>query len=862
MADNNQGEKVILTFEADISQPKGAIDELKESITGLNGDMTEFKDSLSTNGDTYGLFSQDRLSQFFEVISGNALSTIKQLEASASKLGKTLTYALQSPMKTMGDAMKTYRSAINEYRQASTKDDAARQYNRAVSAAIQINEMRSNLDYLMQKLPKGFNSNILTDKNMSRFARLSNAVGGWINEEATVRHTNMSVNEAAAFVANHSDFKTHLERMTGKTNITQDQMRSIAEFIIRSNAGGTFRNIASSRFQTNMETPWAKVSVPLTNAERLPEVMRSAYINGGFYDGDIVRHGKKVKADKSVYGELIKLANNNQSSVVTDLAGRLGLYRVNAQGAIKWYDAPSKDQLDVLSGLALMELIKARSGNPLYPRNPDTAQSQSSKVQELEEMIRVLSKQEGLRPGYVNEEDLRQVAFKDKGAGGYQIKTGHLRELRRGSTYVIPQTEIGKDGQLVYRTEMEAVRPSSRRGFSSNDQPEDKYVEIQESPYTWALGLTREQHNQFAIAPGQKNMAVIKVKADNLRDGVVQEVKAGESRPATQVEKTMANMVNGGTTYGSSENGDVGNYVFGWVAAQGKGLYMVDRELYNRRVREAAEQHLPNPFEGFNTTGFFVNGDDAATTKQINNARKGATPGVRLSEYGYIAPKYRTIDYKIADKAFKSLTGFDVLDEDEINGMAIIDPELAPTSMQGRAFNGAAKFMALRMSLPDFIKKSKAIKKSDLNGNNKLLTGTDENDFQFWVPSMAIRNYDGNPEDLVAAMRRGYWDWNRKDGAAPQKAITDQEAAQLRELYFTNAMERGTMFLTDSTIKNTDQFRILRKEYFNGMFPGQAPVRWSTVRGADGKDIEVALLNTKQQEEYMRRAGAFTGDVW
>lgn len=830
------------SFADTINVAKDSVGELKDSLqavseVGVNAAGELSAEAIASNP----LLEQQSL--YTNILSG-AEKALTHYNTAITKVSSSLQMMFGQQMKLLAVQVQTMNAEIaNSINKAHISTDDIAQFNnkmRVRAAAIE-----TTTEYM--NAMRGASKNaILTHSAIEpSIPYLSHLVQTMVEGSVKDSRTGMSLTMAASAVANDKRFISAIESRTGK-EYADTVLYDAARALIAANPKNRV-NLTEGRANLSKMT-FKNVPAFFDNVDALPKSLQDIYFTKGHREGKVSR-GKYAFADQDLYKQLIKLTDSGENSQLIDFAQRAGLMRLGKDHKMRWRERATMDQFDTVAALAAASLYKTRLGSPLYPRDPLDNESVSTTVRALSDIISVVGKQQGLNAGI-----LAKPAVYGSWTTQNTKNKNILRTLRNPDLYVIPQTEIDDSGKLVFRDPLRAARTHERARLGLGDREEDPFVAINESAFTYLLGYRNKDNNTFGTGvdesgrPTYRNTPILKIKTTDLVPTDDYNFPIDQKGHPTERMKHLSQMIKNGARYANpGSETDAKDYVYGWVGSGGKGAYFVEKNKYNEVVNVFDALGIPNPFAAFNERGLVVEGDKEKTTKQINNVRKGATPGVRLVEYGFDPTKIGTIDYSLLDAAFSAATGQALDKEAAIDGLAYLAEHAAPTSIQGRLFAGAAKFMGQRMSLRDLIGLSGAVKARNINGPNQLIQANKNNKygFSYYMPSLAMENL--GEEEAVRIIR------GLIAGSEPE--FQGESAKRLLNKYFTDVMSDYDVLLTDSAVKNVDQFRQLSEKHFKIMFPGQKP-------GTIDKNTGLVKLNRAQQEYYMSLAAKHTGGLW
>lgn len=380
--------------------------------------------------------------------------------------------------------------------------------------------------------------------------------------------------------------------------------------------------------------------------------------------------------------------------------------------------------------------------------------------------------------------------------------------------YFIPSTYLQADGKLAERVQGEWRQPTNyrqQRWLMDHDRPTPQDVEwvtMSDSALTRKLGMHgngtygagRDASQGFVPAQGQA-MPVIQIETAGhyIRDPKTGRI-TGFDDPSGQLTQFYSRQ--GTLSHGGQE------YVFSHQ--NGTRAYGILKDRYDAIRAEEARLALPSSFDNYNLFGT-IGATYQQTMKQIDVARKEATPSTPLSRLGFSFNDENARSVILNTGAlYGALDQLGIQHGTPMDGVAFMDPSMIHPSVRGKGFSAAqirdAGVIKEMMQVTDWRKLFTDSGLFDVGRLGDLMQTDAQGNRHLYLPGQAA-----TAEDVISLM---------------QGNLSERDRDLLLESRFFDAMDRSIGLMhTDTGVKNLSQFRFLTDEEYIGQNSQDALLR-------------------------------------
>lgn len=599
----------------------------------------------------------------------------------------------------------------------------------------------------------------------------------------------------------HSPLSREIKSLLPGQSLKQNQIESALEAMILS-SDLTFENFRFNDPKLKFTGVTRKQKHEYSQDD-IPAAFRDVFVNYGNHTIPNRSISTGFAARSSMYKEMRQFIEKTKDSYLLRLASEAGFYNERSG---KFADELTIDQANLYAALLGRHAANAKSGAPLWARNPLSTLKQNDMTNHAISMMEIMAKQ-GSTLTPADTPNIREKIQYARTHGGINynraVNMEHLTPYP--SHYVIPKTYFDSHGQLVFQDPATAeIQNWKSRKNGAAEEKNDPFVLLGDSQltklmgydplwdnYTFGHGRNRNRNNEAIYGPPR----IIKVRTDNLFEPGAYSTTLTESGA-----KYIRNATEPGATvkYGGKD--------YSFISMRDGEMLFAETEKYNQIRNDWMQNMGVDPFANFNLSGKLVmEGDEEATQKQINATRRWTTPGTPISLYGKTTPRVLPIDFKSMYKLFNESgmkyngsVGIDKMDQLD-SAMAVM-PGLFGGNAQFRAAGPALKGTTVQGDFKAMLLKSGFLAKALADPNNRMVTQDANGRIHFYLPTTAVGQGGEEAYKAMSDFMLG-------------RIHNDKEAERIRDMYFGDVMAADAL-LPDSAIKNEGQFALLPQEAY------------------------------------------------
>ena len=536
----------------------------------------------------------------------------------------------------------------------------------------------------------------------------------------------------------------------------------------------------------------------------------------------------RIKENRKAFEAIQKLAEEDKTGVINDLALESGLIFKKTGHRLNWRSGGSEAQIRHFAASLPIELERIKRGNLQWQEDSLDTERWNRRSVVLDKAIATMA-EHGVEPQLF--ENVKYASSAPEKGG----KETTMRAFGFPRTYIIPKTSFDENGNLIYRNptpEEIRVPKGQKAGVERKDQ---KFVGANDSAMmrmlrqtATELGYEVDDELGYYTKQGKKIPLMTKVPLtevwDSAREANGWFPEGGYEKINDKAKKSVdkiAGRINKGTKYDNEAMS------FGFLNED--DMFFIPTELEEAYEKKRKAAGVTSAFNAGNVeiggkSGLLSLPSREAFVKQTNNVKSFNTPSHGEEEYyptrGASPDGVNTqyINWTALSKLYELYTGESMGKESILDSLAFITPEKAngkksifDEGFQGRAAGPILKFAAVLGNLPKTIKESGLISTTTKFGQANT---------EFNAPSVALN--EENKEELIDLYRYYYGGqkpkgnlegWSKEEIAKINTPMTKAEEQNFQQRWLINAADEDVdIYFADTSVKDAYKSRYLTTE--------------------------------------------------